>query len=776
MTGAQGNAIVSGRPPEVGDAGPVDEIASTSLLAKLMAVVRPEFRSDVILLDDPKFRPGKPLCAIPGCSRIHYRLGICRGHNFQWYSLGKPDLATWIQTEHPLAGHMSPPPCRVSACRESRGGGRGLCKHHGYLWKRDGRPPLEQWTATALVDLERQAAKPDCRLKYCELVTDVDRPTHPALCRSHLSRWEARGQPDLDTFVEEANNFGHERLTFRGLRPRLRLEMQYALQQQVDAGRHQIGDRLQAALTWLATSEVDSVLDHYADDWPDVLRNEPINPYGKAFIRYAAREVDLLNAPGGWDAEFPRDIWDVTRLGLSQGTGSWRRLRFDRIDPPWLRVLAKRYLKWRITTEMSTSQIYRSVVACERLTDSLRAHSVHDVAEAEFSRQHIEQFLTHLQRVETNVRSRRGLIGCINMLLTSARQHGWADTIPASAAIYKEDYPTLPSALPRAVSEAVMARVEDPANLAKLKYANDRLIVKIIIECGRRVGEVVALKSSCLLRDTQTNEPYLRYWNQKMKREAHCPLDEELAKEIEDHIAANRVTWPTGLIAVFPATHLNPDGTRPIHAGAFRTRLQNWLDECEVLDPDTGEVARITPHQWRHTFAVRLVDSDVPLPVIARLLDHDSLAMTSHYARVSDRKARAEWERARKVNGQGERVFLVPNEDLSEAAYVAHKLAQSRHALPNGYCRLASHKSCEHLNPCFSCPLFVTTPKFLPELRRHRDEVAAHLVLNLEAKRARPAEKDAQDLERLDKIIDALAQPDAELASGVPHLEDRAAR
>jgi integrase len=40
----------------------------------------------------------------------------------------------------------------------------------------------------------------------------------------------------------------------------------------------------------------------------------------------------------------------------------------------------------------------------------------------------------------------------------------------------------------------------------------------------------------------------------------------------------------------------------------------------------------LTPHQWRHTFACRLINRDVPQEVIRILLDHQSTQMTAHYA------------------------------------------------------------------------------------------------------------------------------------------------
>lgn len=51
------------------------------LLGKLMAVVRPEFRAEVVQLDpaDPVF--GGPLCQVPDCRRPARSRGLCLGHH-----------------------------------------------------------------------------------------------------------------------------------------------------------------------------------------------------------------------------------------------------------------------------------------------------------------------------------------------------------------------------------------------------------------------------------------------------------------------------------------------------------------------------------------------------------------------------------------------------------------------------------------------------------------------------------------------------------------------
>src|SRR6266571_5344571 len=70
-----------------------------------------------------------------------------------------------------------------------------------------------------------------------------------------------------------------------------------------------------------------------------------------------------------------------------------------------------------------------------------------------------------------------------------------------------------------------------------------------------------------------------------------------------------------------------------------------WALKHEIRDR-TGKLYHFTAHQFRHTVGMRLINDDVPLEVISRLLGHRSLWMTQVYARVKDKKMRADLERA----------------------------------------------------------------------------------------------------------------------------------
>lgn len=174
---------------------------------------------------------------------------------------------------------------------------------------------------------------------------------------------------------------------------------------------------------------------------------------------------------------------------------------------------------------------------------------------------------------------------------------------------------------------------------------------------------------------------------------------------------------------LLPRPTRNVDGQHPFSAGTFRGQLRQWLADCDIRD-GLNRPVHLTPHQWRHTYGTRLINNEVPQETVRRLLDHVSHQMTGHYARLSDTTIRQQWERARKVNIAGEQLSEEAG-PLAEAAWMKNNLSRAKMALPNGYCALPLQQRCEYANACLTCPVFVTTPEFLPQHHRQLAQTRA---------------------------------------------------
>ncbi|WP_405669755.1 hypothetical protein [Streptomyces sp. NBC_01530] len=86
-------------------------------------------------------------------------------------------------------------------------------------------------------------------------------------------------------------------------------------------------------------------------------------------------------------------------------------------------------------------------------------------------------------------------------------------------------------------------------------------------------------------------------------------------------------------------------------------------------------------------------------------------------------------------------------------------------ALPNGYCGLPVQKTCPHANACLTCPMFVTTPEFLPQHREQRQQLL-QIVSAAEARgQARVVEMNRQVLGNLEEIITGLESDPGQLGA-----------
>jgi hypothetical protein len=131
---------------------------------------------------------------------------------------------------------------------------------------------------------------------------------------------------------------------------------------------------------------------------------------------------------------------------------------------------------------------------------------------------------------------------------------------------------------------------------------------------------------------------------------------------------------------------------------------------------------------------------------------------------LHDTTVRRHWEAARKVNIKGETVTLDPNGPLAEAAWAKQRLGRATQALPNGYCGLPVQKSCPHANACLTCPMFLTTPEFLPQHQEHRRQILQIITTAEGRGHQRLVEMNQQVLLSLDRVITGLHADPAAIA------------
>lgn len=730
----------------------------TGLLEKLLGAVRPEFRVDVYLPepDDPVL--GRPACSVPRCDRSGWEYGLCGSHARRWKDQGRPDRGAFLADPgRELKGRRELSTCTVAGCRFGSSG-VGLCMRHRARWERSVHLDPATWASS--IPTVSAEGRVECQLPFCTVWVENDTRQ---FCKAHHTRWDQLGRPDPGQYVAHCLLRGRTRIDFSVLTPQLKLELQYATQCRHD---QQTITTPPPVVTWAvrlaANVGVGSLLDHDEQRWRELTAGKA-NGWYQGFVLHAREAIERLRDGTGWEVEYARDVWRLHTLpGLTHNAGknpdARHHLHFDRIGQPWLRELAKRWARLRLTSGLAIGTVVADVASLIRFSIFLSRLDPPVDALAEVDRSLLERYLAWQNTEPGGQALKEDGATALTGLFQAIRQHGWDDTLPTTAVFFPGDTPKRPPRLSRQLAEHVMAQVESPANLDRWPDPQGRLLTLILIRCGLRASDACALRFDCIIHDGQ-GAPYLRYLNHKMRREAAVPIDEELQADIraQQQRVANR--WPQAHRHLFPAPTRNAHGQRPLTYYSYRTMLNRWLADCEIRD-EHGEPARLTPHQWRHTFACRLINRDVPQEVVRVLLDHESMAMTAHYARITDQTVRRRWEQATKVNINGERVSLDPEGPLAQAQWAKTRYGMATQTLPHGYCGLPVQKSCPHANACLTCPVFLTGPEFLPELREHRGRTLTLIDQAESGGHTRVLEMNQQVLTNLDRMISEVEDED----------------
>lgn len=177
------------------------------------------------------------------------------------------------------------------------------------------------------------------------------------------------------------------------------------------------------------------------------------------------------------------------------------------------------------------------------------------------------------------------------------------------------------TALPRMKKPVVRPRVFSPEQIGQLLQVDGlnlkhRTMLMTTYAAGLRVSELCRLRPEHILSD----RGQIRVEQGKGRKDRYTVLSPRLLEQLR---AYWRVYRPAGGW-VFPSALL-PD--RPLTDNSANRIFERAVKRAGL--PHNGGI-----HSLRHSFATHLLEANVSLPVIQRLMGHSTLATTSRYLHV----------------------------------------------------------------------------------------------------------------------------------------------
>lgn len=237
-------------------------------------------------------------------------------------------------------------------------------------------------------------------------------------------------------------------------------------------------------------------------------------------------------------------------------------------------------------------------------------------------------------------------------------------------------------------------------------------VLWVAFKTGLRISDTLGLTQDCLIK--LNGKYYLETDIEKTYVKGHrIPIDEDLANILavfihESKVKSNDDNNPNKFIFV---CYRGSRKGKPIGQERIRSELNVYAKAKNITDED-GNLFHFKTHQFRHTYAVKMLNGGADILTVQELLAHASPVMTMRYAKLIDETKRKAFEEVMKqgvfsfdINGEVQKVQ--PNEDIPtdilEMLWQDHKLNAIDN--PYGTCHARINGNCPYAEepPCLTC-------------------------------------------------------------------------
>ncbi len=407
-----------------------------------------------------------------------------------------------------------------------------------------------------------------------------------------------------------------------------------------------------------------------------------------------------------------KDIWLAEELGITpSATHSLYRLNFSKVKPEWLKNSVKLFVKLQSATKsMETCRSY--ITGLMHFGNFIIQHD-ESLSPIGITREVIIAYIDYLHHTQLSATTRGICLIHLRTFIEISSCEKWLK-FKYTNIIFERDIPRPNIHAPRFIPETVIKQLN--THLKSLPAHTQRLI-KVLLETGRRIGEVCTLPYDCLYQD-ESSDTYLIVKETKTNKRYYIPISKTCIEIIKEQQAYIKNIGKQNKGYLFPGS----DRGKVPHAKSRNINsMLNKLALAKNIIDDNGTVWHFSSHQFRHTVGTRMINAGVPQHVVQRYLGHESPEMTSRYAYIHDQTLKQEFKKlqGKLVNIQGESITL-DQVAMDDAQWLKHNMMSQ--ALPNGLCTLpCAQQRCPHANACLTCSNFKTSKQYLSQ---HKSQLA----------------------------------------------------
>ena len=192
--------------------------------------------------------------------------------------------------------------------------------------------------------------------------------------------------------------------------------------------------------------------------------------------------------------------------------------------------------------------------------------------------------------------------------------------------------------------------LQEACNLTSDLGRRDKLMLLILYNTGVRVSELVGLKNKDVIKDSNGLPSYIHIYG-KGRKERDVPLWKVTASYLRKYMESHGAAGEDKLFINRTDGGLTRSGVR--------YRLECLVKKASVGIP-TIRTKNITPHTFRHSVALNLLQSGVDISTIAIWLGHESILTTHKYMEADMEMKRRTLE---KIQEPGEMAFQFKPDD-----------------------------------------------------------------------------------------------------------------